>query len=223
MKICSLRLLLIDPVPILRAGYISILSKIFELTEITELSRLEDVETMRHNCHYDLIVSEISETSGVEPLRRILEKRKRTKFIVSTMAPPTEYVQRSLRVGAKAFVHKSESADVLAAAARAVIAERTFVSDGIAAQLASQIIHVGVETLSDRELSVYTLVGRGHTTKEIAFMLKIGDRTVETYRQRIKQKLGLDNTGEFVRHAIAWAATKPWVCRNDASEAIPCL
>ena len=203
-----LRLLLIDPVPLLRIGYISILSKRFEIESITEMARLEDADASGNDRHYDLIVSEISESGGVDPISRILRRHHTTKAIICTMAPPHEFVRRALRAGARAFVHKSEPGSALTLAARAVMAGQTYISDTIAHQSVAQE-PVSLEALSDRELSVYTLVGKGHTTKEIAGRLNISIRTVETHRRRTKQKLGLDTTGDFVRHAIAWVANLP--------------
>jgi DNA-binding NarL/FixJ family response regulator len=97
------------------------------------------------------------------------------------------------------------------AAIRRVLRGKVYLSETMSDQLLSRIVKgeetpetPSIETLSDRELEVFELIGKGLTTRQIAQNLHLSIKTIETYRENIKVKLSLANSAELVRHAVQW-------------------
>jgi DNA-binding NarL/FixJ family response regulator len=97
-------------------------------------------------------------------------------------------------------------------AIRKVLAGEVYLSESLAAQVAARILgrsrttaYASVDSLADRELQVFELVGRGFSTRQIAEELRLDIKTIETYRSRIKEKLHLKDASELLQTAIAWA------------------
>ena len=121
------------------------------------------------------------------------------------------YAERSLRAGARGYVMKHETADSIVSAVREVVAGRVWVSPRVASTLLARTVGEAVSPagppearLSDRELEVLALFGQGLTTKEVSDRLALSHKTIGTYRERLKEKLGLRNSTELLRHAVQW-------------------
>jgi DNA-binding NarL/FixJ family response regulator len=121
------------------------------------------------------------------------------------------YAERSLRAGARGYVMKHETADSIVSAVREVVAGRVWVSSRVASTLLARTVGETVpptappeERLSDRELEVFALFGQGLTTREVSERLSLSHKTIGTYRERIKEKLGLRNSSALLRHAVQW-------------------
>jgi DNA-binding NarL/FixJ family response regulator len=119
--------------------------------------------------------------------------------------------ERVIRAGARGYITKQEATRNVLAAIRTVLAGDLYLSDKAAHQVASKMAPVlrarlkrSSDRLSDRELRVLELIGRGHGTREIAEKLKLGLPTIETYRARIKEKLQLKDASELLQYAIRW-------------------
>ena len=117
------------------------------------------------------------------------------------------YAERALRSGANGFIMKQEATHQLVDAMRQVLAGRTFVSAVVNERLsktsASHPVY-GIDRLTDRELQVYRLIGMGVGSADIAGQLDISQKTVETHRMRIKDKLGIETAAELLIQASAW-------------------
>jgi DNA-binding NarL/FixJ family response regulator len=131
--------------------------------------------------------------------------------IVLTMHDEALYAERAFRAGARGYVMKQESTGKVVAAICRVLAGGTFWSARAATLLEERAAAAGprratdlVYTLSDRELEVFELIGRGRETREIAEHLGIGFKTVQANCARIKEKLGLSNATDLLREAIRW-------------------
>ncbi len=117
----------------------------------------------------------------------------------------------ALHAGSRGYVEKQEPTEEIMAAVREVLAGRRYVSSRIARRLEQAKLgrrEAGDDTalsrLSDRELEVFTLIGRGLGTREIAERLGLSVKTVETYREHLKEKLALGSGAELTRRAVAW-------------------
>ncbi|MDR3378195.1 MAG: response regulator transcription factor, partial [Verrucomicrobiae bacterium] len=125
------------------------------------------------------------------------------------------YAERALRAGARGYLMKREAAQKVIQGIRAVLAGQLFVSEKIAALLTERFVEgrlagaSAVESLSDRELEVFQLLGRGLGTRQIADHLHVGFKTVQAYSARIKEKLQLANATELLRAAMQWNADHP--------------
>jgi DNA-binding NarL/FixJ family response regulator len=121
------------------------------------------------------------------------------------------YAERALRAGARGYITKNEASSELIKAIRCVLSGEIYASHRVTARLLQRMSQkkssshlVGLETLADRELEVFQMLGRGKSTKEIAETLNLGDSTVETYRARIKEKLQLRSAAELYLRAGQW-------------------
>ena len=110
------------------------------------------------------------------------------------------------------YVNKDQATDRIVEAIRHVLAGKIYLSGEQTAHLLNRIVggqiadRSPVETLSDRELEAFEMIGEGQTTEQIAGKMHVSPKTIETYRARIKEKLGLANATELIHHAIRWAA-----------------
>jgi DNA-binding NarL/FixJ family response regulator len=120
-----------------------------------------------------------------------------------------------LRSGARGYVMKQESAETVLKAIRKVLSGGVYLSERLSSQILrefvdgaeAQVEKFGIETLSDRELEVFELIGRGHSTRDVANRLGLSVKTIETHRAHVKQKLKIDTATELVHRAFHWVET----------------
>ncbi|WP_257169109.1 response regulator transcription factor [Bradyrhizobium sp. SRS-191] len=128
--------------------------------------------------------------------------------LVLSMHEEALYAERALRAGAHGYVNKQQLCDDVLKAIRRVLDGQIYVSEAFGTTLAARFVGDACPAansfaaLSDRELQVFRLIGVGSRTREIATTLHLSPKTIETYREHIKQKLGLENASELLRHAI---------------------
>jgi DNA-binding NarL/FixJ family response regulator len=152
----------------------------------------------------------LKSSHGLELIKDITALYPGTPILVLSMHDESLYAERVLRAGAKGYITKQEATTKVLVAIRAVLSGQIYVSEQIVARLldrtskGSKFGSSPMETLADRELEVFQMIGRGLNTREIANELRIGTKTVETYRTRIKEKLNLETGAELTREAIRW-------------------
>lgn len=162
----------------------------------------------------DVVVMDIAmpELNGIEATRLTRERTPRTQVVILSMHANPEYVIRALQAGACGYVIKKNAVDEVLAAIRAAHAGQRFlsrqISDSIVDSYIRGIDHVSpVDALSSRERQVLQLVVEGNSTATIATSLALSPKTVETYRGRIMQKLGIEDMPSLVKFAIAHGLT----------------
>ena len=148
--------------------------------------------------------------SGLELIKDIKAQHPKVDAIVLSMHDETLYAERAMRAGAAGYVMKREATGKVLDALRAVLAGKLFFSHAVNAQLAQKLVQGAadkptvVELLSDSELEVFQLLGRGCNTRQIAGQMKVSFKTVQAYCARIKEKLNLTNINELIFHAVRW-------------------
>ena len=162
----------------------------------------------------DVAIIDISlkDGSGMELIRSIKARMPGVAMIVLSMHDEKIYAERAIRAGARGYVMKRESTRRIIAAIRHVLQGRLALSEQIASSFAEKFVSgnrqvTGVsplEDLSDRELEVFTLLGRGLETRQIAEALNVSIKTVQAYCARIKTKRKLSTASELLREAIRW-------------------
>jgi len=140
--------------------------------------------------------------NGIVVARKVREENARVKIIILTAYEDEGHLKQALAVGASGFVLKRSAAETLVPAMRAAIAGATFV-DPLISRLLNRVATSSLGELSARETEVLKLTALGHSTKEIALAMSIGAKSVETYRSRATEKLGLKTRAEIVRYAMA--------------------
>ena len=148
-------------------------------------------------------------SSGLELLKNLKAAGADLPVLVLSMHDESLYAERVLRAGAKGYITKSEASAKVMTALRQVLAGEIYLSPTMATKLLGQITGgsepaTGLDRLTDRELEVFQLIGRGLATREISEALGLGAATVETYRARIKDKLELENGARLQQAAVRW-------------------
>ncbi len=149
--------------------------------------------------------------SGLELVRTIKAEYPETAVLVVSMHEENLYGERALKAGARGYVMKHESPGVLVGAVRDVIEGRIAVSSELRERMLEGIVGgkadaEPVDRLSDRELEVFTLIGKGCGAAEIAEKLGLSVKTVNAYRDHIKDKLGMPSASDLRKFAVEWGA-----------------
>jgi DNA-binding NarL/FixJ family response regulator len=149
-------------------------------------------------------------SSGLELIKNLRAFGSKIPILVLSMHDESIYAERALRAGAQGYITKHEASSKIMIALRQVLAGEVYVGKEITTRLISHVVGrrqtqvTGVERLTDRELEVFELLGRGRTTRQIREELGLGAATVETYRARIKEKLNLENAAQLRSEAVRW-------------------
>lgn len=207
------KVLIVDDHPAVRDALSAEISRHSDLTVCGEASDVTDALQLVDREHPDVVVIDISlkTGSGIDLIKRINEHDDRVRMLVWSMHDESLYAERALRAGALGYINKQHATDEIVTAIRAIRDGRVYVNSDTANRLMLRAAghkdafeKSPVESLSDRELQIFDLIGRGLGTREIAQRLHLSVHTVETHRQRIKYKLAIDTTTELTRQAAQW-------------------
>ena len=170
------------------------------------LSRIKELEP-------DLVIADISlpEVNGLELIKQISQEETGTKVLVVSMHDDSLMSERALQAGAWGYVHKLKSPEEVLEAIRSVAAGKVYLSEEVSQRIFQRMHGTDnprgrspIESLSDRELEVFELIGRALATRQIAASLDVSPKTVESYKEHIKVKLGLHTSTELLQHAVLW-------------------
>jgi DNA-binding NarL/FixJ family response regulator len=163
----------------------------------------------------DLVIVDISLSgkSGIDLIKAIKEKHEDLPVLVVSMHEESLYAERALRAGAMGYVMKQEPGKVVKTAIRKLLAGDMHLSERMASGVISKFIRGGddelppspLEKLSDRELEVFRMLGQGKGVRQIAEELGLTIPTINSFRNRIKEKLQLNSSTEVMLHAIHWS------------------
>jgi DNA-binding NarL/FixJ family response regulator len=219
-----IQVFLVDDHPIVRHGFAQLIAAEPDIAICGQAADAHTALDALSTLTPDVIIVDVSlgSTNGIDLIHDIKERLPRAVVLVVSMHDELLYAERALRAGAAGYVMKHEATDVIVRAIRTVVTGEIFVSSAVSLRLLQNWITNGpprggspLDALSDRELHVLELMGRGLGTRAIAESLHISVKTVESYRARLKEKMNLRTGTELVRFAIRWAAEDPK--RGDAS------
>ncbi|HXB74431.1 MAG TPA: response regulator transcription factor [Candidatus Acidoferrales bacterium] len=210
--------LLVDDHPIVRQGLAQLINQEPDLEVCGHAEDAKGALLAIAACRPDIVILDISLNGpdGFEVLKDIRMRDEALPVLVLSMHDESLYAERALRAGANGYIMKQEATERVLQAIRRIRGGEVYVSDRIAKRLLRQIVSSPasgkspMEALTDRELAVFRLIGKGRGTREIADDLHISVKTVESYQAHIKEKLSLNNGRELVQHAFQW------VTREDA-------
>ncbi len=153
--------------------------------------------------------------SGLELIRAIKGRYPRIHSLALSMHEEDLFAERAIRAGAMGYVMKSELTRTLLTAIRQVIDGKIYLSENVTSRLLVDLIHNqserltdSISKLTDRELEVFRLIGQGHKTSEIARLLSLSVKTIDTHRLRIREKLNILNSSELTKYAIDWMSNQ---------------
>lgn len=206
-------ILIVEDHPILREGLLRVINHEGDLFVVGEAWDTHTAETAVREKKPDLVLVDISlrGSNGLDLIRALKTNYEWLHTLVLSMHDEVLYAERAFRAGAKGYVTKSEPSEILLAAIRKVLAGQYYLSDALISRVFGQLYEKrtekgrsDVEKLSDRELGVLEMMGQGASTHQIAENLYLSMKTIQTYQQRIKDKLSLKNATELIQYATQW-------------------
>lgn len=173
----------------------------------------------------DVVIVDISlgQGDGLELVRDVHAQQPELPMLVLSMHDELIYAERLLAAGASGYIMKQAASDQLLVALRTVLDGGTYLSESLASNLGrggglgTAIGADPIDRLSNRELQVLSLIGRGMSSREAAEALGLSVKTVETHRQSLKRKLNLATNAQLLQYAINWYASRS----RPAAEAGP--
>jgi len=206
------KVLIVDDHPVVREGLAMHLATQPDLEVCGEAEDLPGAMTLLASAQPDVAIIDISlkGSSGIELIRRIRDRGHAVRILVWSMYPENLYAERALRAGAQGYLNKGKATHHVLDAVRAVLQGRVYVSGAIAEKILHRVVgrkheeNSAIDSLSDRELEAFQLIGEGMTTESIAEKMHVSPKTVETFRARIKEKLGISNLPELIQRAAQW-------------------
>ena len=207
------RVLIVDDHPFMLRGLAQTINDQPDMLVCAEAGSIPEALEMAAAHQPDLAVVDISlgEGSGIELVKEIKERWPNTKILVSSMHDESLFAERALRAGALGYVNKGAPPDAFVAALQRVNSGQVYLSERMTNRMLDKMLtdkdeqhRSPIEKLSNRELEVFEMIGKGLVTKQIAARLSLSPKTIETYREHIKSKLNLSNASEMTRHAVQW-------------------
>lgn len=207
------RIAIIDDHPVIRQGVRALIEREPDLTVCGEAEGRRDALLILGDTSPDVAIVDLylKEENGLDLIRDIALRFPEIKVLVLSMLDESVYAERAFRAGATGYVMKHEAPRTLIEAIRNVHRGEIHVSPAISQRLLDKAVRKGsggkrssVDDLTDRELEVFKLIGHGFKPSAIAEKLHLSVKTVETYRSRIKEKLGIKTAGELAQHAVQW-------------------
>ena len=209
-----IRVLLVDDHPVVRKGLSLIIERESDLTVCGEAEDAPTAILLTQTRKPNVVILDISLKggNGLDLLKDLLAVSPNLAVIVLSIHDENVYAERALRAGARGYIMKQEATEKVLTAVRRILTGDICVSNNIHNRLlrnngkAKETGISPVERLSDRELEVFELIGKGMTTQQIAKHLNLSIKTIETHNSRIKVKLGLKNHIELLQHATLWSS-----------------
>ena len=208
------RILLVEDHPIFRQGMLQLINHEADLEICGEAETAAAALTAIEKQQPDLALVDITlkGINGVELIKNIQSKFPTLPTLVLSMHEESLYAERAMRAGARGYVMKQEAASQVMLAIRTVLAGNRYLSPKMNFSIVDKFLtgpdgknNSAVQGLTDRELEILHLIGKGLRTREIAKELTRSVKTVETHRGNIKEKLNLQTSAELVRFAVAWS------------------
>jgi DNA-binding NarL/FixJ family response regulator len=208
------KVLVVDDHPVVREGLAAQVALQHDLEVCGEAEDLADALALFEKAAPDVVIVDISlkTGNGIDLIKRLRARDANVRIVVWSMYPESLYAERALRAGAMGYIHKGKATREIVEAVRTVLAGRVYLDEELAAKLLGRVVggsgrpieRSPIECLSDRELEAFKLMGHGLTTEQIAGNMHVSPKTVETYRARIKEKLGLSNITALIHRAAQW-------------------
>jgi DNA-binding NarL/FixJ family response regulator len=209
--------LVVDDHPIFRQGVVALIKSNEHYQVCGEAGSAEEALSCLNGTVPDMALVDISLTgqSGLDLVKTLKAAHPRILILIISMHDEAVYAARALRAGARGYVMKQEAASVMMEAITTVLSGKIYVSmamrDRLLETVFGDVAETGapaVERLSDRELEVLEKIGQGYGAAEIARTLNLSVKTVNAYRDHIKEKLHIDGAGDLRRFAVKWVQSR---------------
>ena len=206
------RILIVDDHPLVRTGFAQLIGDCPDLEVCGEAGDMAEALRQIDVTGPDLAIIDLSLAggSGLDLIERIKSRNKDILMLVASMHDETLYAERVLAAGARGYINKQEAQDSIIRAIRQVLSGKVYLSQQMTDRLLSGMVDANgekrdIDSLSNRELQVFELIGEGVSSSQIAEQLNLSIKTIETHQAHIKKKLGLGSAHELNQRAIRWA------------------
>jgi len=201
----STKVLLVDDHPLVLEGIRAIIETFSHIEVVGATSSAREALTIAGRTEPDVVMMDINmpDLNGLDAIELFKEQHPNTRLLMLSMHDSREYISTSVMYGASGYILKDVSTSEIIAAIEAVASGGTYFSSGVSDVLMR--FESALKTsgpLTTREQSVLLLVADGKSSKDVAQLLEISTRTVETHRKNIKKKLGIATTAGLTRYAI---------------------
>jgi len=212
------RVFLVDDHPLVREGLATLIRATPDLVVSGEAGQADEACLKLAEDVPDLAMIDLSlpGMGGIDLIKEVRERFPQLRVLVLSMHEENMYAERVLRAGAHGYIMKQAPGPKIIEAVRTVLRGDVYVSPAIAARMLKLIVdgdagsgrRSSVEELSNRELQVFTCIGMGKATQEIANELHLSVKTIQTYREHIKRKLALRNATDLIHYASQWVQSQ---------------
>ena len=211
------KIFIVDDHPVFRKGLAQLINEEKDLEVTGEAEKVGHAVSQIQACVPDLVIADITlkDKSGIDLVEYLTGHYPSLPILVISMHDESLYAERVLKAGALGYITKQAMTNNVIFAIRRVLDGKRYVSDDMMDMLIGKMVTPGnggktsplrpIDALSNRELEVFQLIGRGYKRKEIADLLHLSVKTIGTHRESIKKKLNLKTAGELVTHAVTWA------------------
>jgi DNA-binding NarL/FixJ family response regulator len=205
--------LLVEDHPITRLGLKAVIDQQLDLCVVAETDNAPHALQLVTEKHPHAAVVDISlkTTNGIELTKNLVAAAPDLAILVVSMHDENIYAERALRAGARGYLMKQEASEKIVPAIRTVLNGELYLSEKTRENMLHRLVNkrkdtevFPIDTLSDREMEVFQLIGQGFSTRQIAEKLHLSSKTIDSYREHLKLKLNLSSGAELVRHAIEW-------------------
>ena len=208
----KIRILIVDDHPFFRSGLVHWLNQQERVTCCGEAGSVAEAWSAVAELQPDVILMDLrfGDGEGLELIRELAPKYPQMRFVALSQFDEDLYAHRALQAGARGYLMKSEATETVLAAIETVMQGHLHLSPEMSAKLLQNMFPdplsktLNMAKLTDREFQVFELIGCGRSTAEIATHLKLSGKTVETYREHLKEKLGLGAGSALLRAATVW-------------------
>ncbi len=213
----SSKILIVDDHPIFRMGMKELINQEEDFTVCAVAADIAEALNALKEESPDMAIIDVAlaDENGLDLVKQIHKDHKDFPMLVLSMHDESAWAERAIRAGARGYVMKKEASESVISALRGMREGKIHVSNNMVSQLLHKLQEdpqdqekTTEESLTEREIEVYHLLGSGLSTREIADEMTLGIKTIGTYRDRIKQKLGLKNATELTRRAVLWTSNK---------------
>ena len=207
------QILIVDDHPIVRHGLGQLIDDTTGLSVCGSASNHAEALLALKQTSTDLVIVDLSlgDESGLDLVKTLHSLHPDLPVLVLSMHDEAYYADRVLRAGAMGYIMKQEAAEQMISAIHQVLSGNVYLSESMAASMLTRFVGrkvvrggTPVDHLTDRELQVLGLIGKGLGTRQIAEKLHLSVKTVENHREHIKAKLKLRTSAELVRYAVRW-------------------
>jgi len=207
------RILIVDDHPITRQGLCAVINQQTDLEVCGETDTAPVAVELFQKLKPDLAIVDIAlkTSNGIELTKNLKTLDPKFPVLVVSMHDENLYAERAMRAGAMGYLMKQEAGENIVTAIRRVLNGEIYVSEAVKNRMLHRLVNkrgetqqFSIDTLSDREMEVFQLIGQGYSTRQIAERLNLSSKTIDSYREHLKLKLNLTTGAELVRYAIQW-------------------